>query len=157
MRFFFYIKGSSHNIFWSWLRWIYKAPIVLLRLGDIPVRLCCMEILMSMLRRWIWQLNAKLLTFKCSSLGLVYHYDIIFPKGLGYFFHSCFSSFKSCLHSQLTRNILWFVENCINMNALIIQTDLFTFDITCIICFHIIWCINVATAKCCHLIQASDI
>lgn len=28
----------------------YKAPIVLLRLGDIPVRLCCMEILMSMLR-----------------------------------------------------------------------------------------------------------
>lgn len=125
MRFFFFYKGSSHNIFWSWLRWIYKAPIVLLRLGDIPVSLCCMEILMSMLRRWIWQLNAKLLTFKCSSLGLVYHYDIIFPKGLGYFFIHVFQVFKVTCIPNWQGIFYGVLKTAFNMNAL--NTDKFIY------------------------------
>lgn len=123
---FFFYKGSSHNIFWSWLRWIYKAPIVLLRLGDIPVRLCCMEILMSMLRRWIWQLNAKLLTFKCSSLGLVYHYDIIFPKGYWViFFIHVFQTLKVTCIPNWQGIFYGVLKTAFNMNAL--NTDKFIY------------------------------
>lgn len=125
MRFFFY-KGSSHNIFWSWSRWIYKAPIVLLRLGDIPVRLCCMGILMSMLRRWIWQLNAKLLTFKCSSLGLVYHYDIIFPKGYWVIFSFMFFKLLKVTCIPNWQGIFYgLLKTAFNMNAL--NTDKFIY------------------------------
>lgn len=152
---FFFYKGSSHNFFWSWLRWIYKAPIVLLRLGDIPVSLCFMEILMSMLRRWIWQLNAKLLTFKCSSLGLVYHYDIIFPKGYWVIFSFMFFKLLNLPVFPIDKE---YFMVCWKLHLIwmhLIQTNLFTFDITCIIWFYIFS--HVAKAKCCHLIQASDI
>lgn len=126
MRFFFFYKGSSHNFFWSWLRWIYKAPRVLLRLGDIPVSLCFMEILMSMLRRWIWQLNAKLLTFKCSSLGLVYHYDIIFPKGYWVIFSFMFFKLLKVTCIPNWQGIFYGVlKTAFNMNAL--NTDKFIY------------------------------
>lgn len=92
---------------------------MLLRLGDIPVRLCCMGILMSMLRRWIWQLNAKLLTFKCSSLGLVYHYDIIFPKGYWViFFIHVFQTLKVTCIPNWQGIFYGVLKTAFNMSAL---------------------------------------